>query len=78
MKLDISVRKETGYGLGDWGSIPIRARYFSLHHHYLISSGAHPASYPIGVAFMGTLVECQADHFPLSSTGAIETAMHLH
>jgi hypothetical protein len=38
-----------GYGL-NWGSIPGRANdgIFSLCHHVQTSSGAHPASYPVG------------------------------
>jgi hypothetical protein len=47
MKLDTTVRKETGYRLGDWDSIPARAKDFSIHHHYLTSSEAHLVSYPV-------------------------------
>jgi hypothetical protein len=39
------------YGLDDRGSrirFPARAGNFSLHHRVQNSSGAHPASYPMG------------------------------
>jgi hypothetical protein len=48
---DSSVGIALGYGLNDRGS---RVRFlagaenFSLHHHVQNSSGAHPASYPMG------------------------------
>jgi hypothetical protein len=39
-----------GYGLDNWESIPGRCkdRIFSLCHCVQTSSGAHPASYPMG------------------------------
>jgi hypothetical protein len=56
---DSSVGIVLGYGLDDRGS---RVRFlagsgnFSLHHHIQNSSGAHPASYPMGtrVSFLGS------------------------
>jgi hypothetical protein len=52
MSRDSSVGIALGYGLGDWGS---RVRFlagtgnFSLHHRVQNGSGAHPASYPMGI-----------------------------
>jgi hypothetical protein len=48
---DSSVGKALGYGLDDRGSrvrFPVGAGNFSLHHRIQNSSGAHPASYPMG------------------------------
>jgi hypothetical protein len=48
---DISVVIVLGYGLDDQGSkvqFLERAANLSLHHSIQNSSGAHPASYPIG------------------------------
>jgi hypothetical protein len=50
---------DTGAGIAQWYSIGLRAGWlgvwvlagagnFSLHHHIQTSSGAHPASYPMG------------------------------
>jgi hypothetical protein len=47
----ISVGVALGYGLDDRGSrvrFPAGAGNFSLHHRVQNSSGAHPASYPMG------------------------------
>jgi hypothetical protein len=41
-----------GHGLDDRGSrvrFPAGARNFSLHHRVQNGSGAHPASYPMGI-----------------------------
>jgi hypothetical protein len=46
-----SVGIALGYGLDDRGSevlFPAGAGNFSLHHRVQNSSGAHPASYPMG------------------------------
>jgi hypothetical protein len=65
---DSSVGIALGYGLDDWGS---RVRFpegdgnFSLHHCVQSSSGAHPASYPMGTR--GSFPERKADHSPPSS-----------
>jgi hypothetical protein len=48
---DSSVSIALGYRLDDWGSrvqFLVGARNFSLHHCIQNSSGAHPASYPMG------------------------------
>jgi hypothetical protein len=48
---DSSVGIELGYGLDDRGSsvrFPAGAGNVSLHHGVQNSSGAHPASYPMG------------------------------
>jgi hypothetical protein len=55
---DSSVGIALGYGLDDRGSrvrFPARAENFSLHHRIQNSSGAHPASYPMGTrgSFLG-------------------------
>jgi hypothetical protein len=44
---DISVDISMGYGMDDQGSIPGKARDFSLLHSVQTDSGAHPASYKI-------------------------------
>jgi hypothetical protein len=36
------------YGQDGWGLIPSRGKRFSLLHSIQTSSGAHPASYPVG------------------------------
>jgi hypothetical protein len=49
---DSSVGIVTGYGLDDQGSrvsFLAGAGNFSLHHHVQNSSGAHPASYLMGI-----------------------------
>jgi hypothetical protein len=48
---DSSVSIALGYRMDDQGSrvqFPVGAGNFSLHHHVQNSSGAHPASYPMG------------------------------
>jgi hypothetical protein len=50
---DSSVSIALGYGLDIWGSrvrFPAGAGNFSLHHRIQNSSGAHPASYPMGTS----------------------------
>jgi hypothetical protein len=47
-----SVGIALGYGLDDRGSrvrFPAGARNFSLHHRFQNGSGAHTASYPMGI-----------------------------
>jgi hypothetical protein len=49
---DSSVGIAVGYGLYDRGSrvrFPAGAGNFSLHHRIQNGSGAHPASYPMGI-----------------------------
>jgi hypothetical protein len=49
---DSSVGIALGYGLDDRGSrvrFPEGAGDFSLHHRVQNGSGAHPASYPMGM-----------------------------
>jgi hypothetical protein len=49
---DSSVGIALGYGLDDRGStvrFPGGAGNFSLHHRVQNGSGAHPASYPVGM-----------------------------
>jgi hypothetical protein len=49
---DSSVGIALGYGLDDRGSrvrFPARTENFSLHHRVQNGSGAHPASYPMGI-----------------------------
>jgi hypothetical protein len=43
-------RWATGWMIG--GSSPGRGRNFSLHHHVQNGSGAHPASYPMGIGVL--------------------------
>jgi hypothetical protein len=43
-----SVGTAMGYKLNTWGPIPTKGNRFSLLHHVQTSSGAHPASYPMG------------------------------
>jgi hypothetical protein len=45
---DRSVGIATGYKLGGSGSIPGRARIFSVFHIVETGAGAHQATYPIG------------------------------
>jgi hypothetical protein len=48
---DSSVSMALGYRVDDWGSrvrFLAKAGNFSLHHCVQDSSGAHPASYPMG------------------------------
>jgi hypothetical protein len=49
---DSSVGIALGYGLDDRGTrvrFPAGARNFSLHHRVQNGTGAHPASYPMGL-----------------------------
>jgi hypothetical protein len=49
---DGSVGIVLGYRLDNWGSrvqFPVVGGNFSLHHHVQNGSGAHPASYPMGI-----------------------------
>jgi hypothetical protein len=49
---DSSVDVALGYGLYDRGSrvrFPAGTGNFSLHHRVQNGSGAHPASYPMGI-----------------------------
>jgi hypothetical protein len=70
---DSSVGIALDYGLDDWGSrvrFPAEAGNFSLHHHVQNGSGAHPASYPMGIrdSFLGVKRRGRAaDHSPPSS-----------
>jgi hypothetical protein len=61
-----------GYGLDDWGSrvwFLAGAGNFSLHHFVQHSTGAHPASYPVGTrgSFPGGKV-VRVWSWPLTST----------
>jgi hypothetical protein len=73
MSRDSSVGIALGYGLEDRGS---RVRFlagagnFSLHHRVQDGSGAHPASYPMGIRALSVGVKrpgSEADHSPPSS-----------
>jgi hypothetical protein len=70
---DSSVGKALGYGLDDRGSrvqFPAGAGNFSLHHCLQNGSGAHPASYPMGIRSSSLGVKWpgrEADHSPPSS-----------
>jgi hypothetical protein len=70
---DSSVGIALGYGLQERGSrvrFPAEAGYFSLHYHVQNGSGAHPASYLMGIGscFMGVKrPEREGDHLPPSS-----------
>jgi hypothetical protein len=63
----------TGYGLVNWGSrvqFLVEAGNFSLYHHIQNSSGAQPASYPMGIrgSFpVGKWPGHEADYSPPSS-----------
>jgi hypothetical protein len=60
---------ETGWLVG--GSSPAGAGNFSPHPHVQTGSGAHPASYPVGIrgSFPGDKVPgCEADYSPPSSS----------
>jgi hypothetical protein len=66
-----SVGIALGYGLDDRGSrvrFPTGARNFSLHHRVRNGSGAHPASYPMGIPVVLSLgvkrSGGEADHSP--------------
>jgi len=59
--------------LANWGWIPGRGHdgNFTLCHHVQTSSGAHPASYPMGTGILTLEVKwpgCEADHSTPSST----------
>jgi hypothetical protein len=56
-----------GYGQDGRGSIPGRARDFSLFHGVQTDSGAHPASYPMALSLGVKRPESEADHSPPSS-----------
>jgi hypothetical protein len=68
-----SVAIALGYGLDDRGSrdrFPTGAENFSLHHRVQNGSGAHPASYPVGIrgCFPGVKRPGrEADHSPPST-----------
>jgi hypothetical protein len=70
---DCSVGISLGYGLDDWSSrvrFPAGAGNYSPHHCVQNSSGAHPASYQMGIRgpFPGVKrPESEADHSPPSS-----------
>jgi hypothetical protein len=52
MSRDSSVGIPLGYGLDGRGTrvrFPAGAGNFSLHHRVQNGSGAHPASYPVGI-----------------------------
>jgi hypothetical protein len=74
--VDLPVRRglTLGYGLDDWDSrvrFPAGAGNFSLHHCVQNSSGAQPASYPMGTrgSFPGVKRPGrEADHSPPSSS----------
>jgi hypothetical protein len=75
---DSSVGIALGYGLHDRGSrirFPAGAGNFSLHHRVQNDSGAHPASYPMGIrgSFPGIQRPGrEADQSPTSSAEAEE------
>jgi hypothetical protein len=57
---DSSVGIALGYGLDDRGSrvrFPAGDGNFSLHHRVQTSSGAHPASYPVGTGAVSLRVK---------------------
>jgi hypothetical protein len=82
---DSSVGIALGYGVDDQGS---RVRFlagagnFSLHHRVQNGSGAHPASYPMGIRGPfpgGKAPEREADHSSPSSAEVKEYAeLYLH
>jgi hypothetical protein len=77
---DSSVGIALGYGLDNRGSrvrFPAGAGNFSLHHRVQNGSGAHPASYPMGIrgSFSGgKRPGREADHSPPSSAQVKEWA----
>jgi hypothetical protein len=82
---DSSVGIALGYGLDDRGSrvrFPAGAGNFSLHYRVQNSSGAHPASYPIGTKGSfpaGEAAGREADHSPPPSTEVKECVeLYLH
>jgi hypothetical protein len=70
---DSSVDIALDYGLDDRGCrvrFPAEAGNFSLHHYVQNGSGAHPASYPMGIRAVSLGVKrpgYEADHSPPSS-----------
>jgi hypothetical protein len=82
---DSSVSIALGYGLDDLGSrvrLPAGAGNFYIHHRVQNGSGAHPASYPMGIRgpFLGVKrPEREADHSPPSSADVKECVeLYLH
>jgi hypothetical protein len=83
---DSSVGIATDYGLDDRGSIPGRARYFSVLHSAQANSGTHPASSPLdtGGSFRGgKAAGLGDDHLPPSSAkvkngGSIPPLLHTY
>jgi hypothetical protein len=77
---DSSVGIALGYGLDGRGSrvrFPAGAGNFSLHHIVQNGSGAHPASYPLGIR--GSFPGGEADHSPPSSAEVKEwVELYLH
>jgi hypothetical protein len=72
-----------GYGLDVRGSrapFPAGAENFSLHHRVQNCSGAHPASYQMGItgSFPGVKRPgCEADHSPPSAeVKGVELYLH--
>jgi hypothetical protein len=73
MRHDSSISIALGYGLDNQGSkvwFLAGAGNFSLHHHIQNSSGAHPASFPVGTRVLSLGIKRlgrEADHSPPSS-----------
>jgi hypothetical protein len=70
-----------GYGLDGEGSIPSRARDFSLPQSTQTGSGSHPASYPMGLSTGVKRQEREADYSPpptaeVKNGGAIPPFCH--
>jgi hypothetical protein len=69
-----------GYGLDEWGFESWQGLGI-FHHHVQTSSGAHPASYPMGTRgpFLGgkKWLGCEADNSPPSST-EVKECVYLH
>jgi hypothetical protein len=78
MNRDSSVGMALGYGLNDGGSrvqFPAGVGNFSLHRRVQNGSGAHPASYPMGIRSFSLGVKRpgrKADYSPTSSAEAKE------
>jgi hypothetical protein len=68
-----SVGMAVGYGLDNWGSrirFPAGTGNFSLYHRVHNGSGAHQASYPMGIGALSLGVKRpgrEADHSPPSN-----------
>jgi hypothetical protein len=82
---DSSVAIALSYGLDDRGSMvrfSAGAGDFSLHHRVQNGSGAHPASYPMGIRVLSLGIKrpgCEADHSPPSSAEVKEwMELYLH